>query len=157
MSLNPDDQAAEESKDSTIAHLREENEDLKRQIEELSTRLSLYEPGATNNDPDSRPSSSPAASGPIGHHSGGGNVGRKSIPFASRSAKQHQGRMTYLLKKLETRHIWSQDAIADLQAYFVSPHIPGAGTNFFRQAVVAFSGESGLETITDIDTFLAML
>lgn len=153
MSLNPDDQAVDADKDSTITHLREENEDLRRQIEELSTRLSLYEPeqGPSTRRNHEGGSSSAAAS------SGGGNVGRKSIPFPNRSAKQHQGRMAYLLKKLEMQHTWTQDSIADLQAYFVSTDIPGAGNEFFRLAVVAFAGENGLQTITDIDTFLAML
>lgn len=176
MACNPDD-ISNADKDTIIQDLREENDDLKRKIEELTTRLSLYEidSGSPGHLGPSRPS---ASSGPSGAHrafsqpasarwgqtaatGGGSNAGRKSIPFSQRTAKQHQGRMAYLLKKLENSNtaniFWSQDGISDLREYFVSSDIPGAGNKFFRSAVVAFAGEDGAESITDIDTFIAML
>lgn len=152
MSFNPDDTTSED-KDATISSLREENEDLKRQMDELLSRLSLYEDN--NGAAIGTASRSRVALGLPS--SVRGNAGRKSIPFATRTPKQHQGRMAYLLKKLEMQDTWSQDAIADLQEYCISQDIIGAGSEFFRTAIVAFAGESAIETITDIDTFLAMI
>ena len=175
MACNPDD-TSNNDKDTIIRCLREENDELKRQIEQLSARLSLCEI-ETQQHASSGPS---GPSGPYGSSAAAsrqarqdtrypsnastasaaasGGVGRKSIPFFRRNAKQHQGRIAYLLKKLEkSKSSWSQDAIADLQEYFISSDIPGAGHNFFKLAVVAFAGENAIETITDIDTFIAML
>ena len=84
-------------------------------------------------------------------------VGRKSIPFSQRNPKQHQGRMAYLLKKLETKQELTQDVIADMHSYFVARNILGAGDEFFRAAVVAYAGPGCDEVITDIDLFLGMI
>jgi hypothetical protein len=149
MSFNPDDVDAENEK------LKQENEKLKKQIDELSAKLAQHEIAARN---------AGAAGAAIGHdeyfgtrNSGNGGVGRRSIPFSRRNPKQHQGRMAYLLKKLEEKQNWTQDAIADLQSYFVARNVLGAGDDFFRAAVIAYAGENGREIITDIDLFLAML
>ena len=178
MSFNPDDPSTPDM-DTTIRCLREENDELKKQVEELSTRLSRYElnttvtrqgpqgPVASRTQRTQGPQQSPVATNLPNRGTGffaaasttsRSSVGRKSIPFDRRNAKQHQGRMAYLLKKLEgNTTVWTQDSIADLQAYFVSSDIAGAGSEFFQLAVVALSGENGAETITDIDTFLAIL
>jgi hypothetical protein len=155
MSFNPDDVDAENEK------LKQENEKLKKQIDELSAKLAQHEIAARN---AGSAGLAWAAGAAIGHdeyfgtrNSGNGGVGRRSIPFSRRNPKQHQGRMAYLLKKLEEKQSWTQDAIADLQSYFVARNVLGAGDEFFRAAVIAYAGENGREIITDIDLFLAML
>lgn len=155
MSFNPDDIDAENEK------LKDENEKLKKQIDDLSAKLAQHELAARN------AGTAGAAGGGGGRdedfenrggrNSGTGGVGRRSIPFSRRNPKQHQGRMAYLLKKLEEKQSWTQDAIADLQSYFVARNVLGAGDEFFRASVIAYAGENGHEIITDIDLFLAML
>jgi hypothetical protein len=141
MSFNPDDVAGDEQ-EKLIQSLRNENEDLKKKIEDLSRRLAVYENSGN---------AMGAAGGPVLSEGGAeATVGRKSLPFARRNSKQHQGRMTYLLKKLEmgTSQQWTQDAIADLHTYCTSE------PDFFKKAVVAYSGD---DHITDMDVFIAML
>ncbi len=152
MSFNPDDVDAENEK------LKQENEKLKKQIDDLSAKLAQHEIAARN------ASAAGAAGGRDedfenrgSRNSGTGGVGRRSIPFSRRNPKQHQGRMAYLLKKLEEKQGWTQDAIADLHSYFVARNVLGAGDEFYRAAVIAYAGENGPEIITDIDLFLAML
>jgi hypothetical protein len=148
MSFNPDDVDAENEK------LKAENESLKKKVEELSAKMAEYEL-------ITRFSRSSLHSGwaddDNGPRAASGSVGRKSIPFSARTPKQHQGRMAYLLKKLETKQSWTQDTLADLQGYFVATNILGAGEEFFRAAVVAYAGDNADEVITDIDTFFAMI
>lgn len=152
MSFNPDDtdslREENQKKDDTIKTLRDQNEDLKRQISELTERLSSFQ---REDEEDDRDAAGMAAGG------ASRGIGRRSIPFSRRTAKQHQGRMAYLLKKLEQKNTWTQDAIADLYTYFVAQNIEGAGDEFFRACIFAFAGENAQETITDIDLFLAML
>jgi hypothetical protein len=155
MSLNPDDEA-DNDQEKIIQSLRDENNDLKKQIDDLTRRVALYEMNL-----------SPAATGPVSSDPGNANraaatapatvaasegthVGRKSVPFSRRNSKQHQGRMTYLLKKLEmgTSQTWTQDAIADLHTYCTSDE------EFFKKAVVAYEGA---DSIADMDVFIAML
>jgi cell division septum initiation protein DivIVA len=162
MSFNPDDVDAENEK------LREENEKLKKKVEELSAKVAEYElvsrfsRSALHSGAQAAAQAGAASGGSFGEEDdfvarGGNGVGRKSIPFSRRTLKQHQGRMAYLLKKLENKQTWTQDTIADLHSYFVATNIMGAGKEFFRAAVVAFAGENADEVITDIDMFLAML
>ena len=159
MSLNPDDNEIQES-GRIISQLREENNALTQQIAELSTRLARYEMGPATNASDTR-SALPALSAHPIHPTndrGGISAGRKSIPFDRRDTRQHQGRMAYLLKKLEAKHSsWNLDAVADLQAYCVATDIAGAGAEFYRNAVIAYAGESGDSIITDLDTLIAMI
>jgi hypothetical protein len=149
MSFNPDDKETLES-EQLIQQLREENSELSRQVAELTTRLSRYEiqdgAATTNNARTSSPTTNDRA-----------GVGRKSIPFNRRNARQHQGRMAYLLKKLETKQSWTLDAIADLQAYCTAADIAGAGRIFYDAAVLAYAGENGHTIVPDLDTFIAMI
>lgn len=136
MSFNPDDEGGDE-----LQLLKEENQELRRKVNELSTRLSRYELE------DEQPlvlEPSPAAA-----------TGRRTISFANRSAKQHQGRMNYLVKKLDkgTREIWSQEAIADIISYSSESSIPGSGPEFRMRAAAAY----GLENLPNLDDFAAML
>jgi len=176
MSLNPDDDANVDQ-EKIIQTLRDENKDLKKQIQELTRRLASHEmssSGASAGDPGRfvfDPEEAIAAGGPGGvpgevpgflfqapgapadrsFATEGTHVGRKSLPFGRRNSKQHQGRMTYLLKKLEmgTSQAWTQDAIADLHTYCTSD------PEFFRKAVVVYTGNSDM--IQDMDVFIAML
>jgi hypothetical protein len=143
MSFNPDDNDSVES-DRAMAVLREENNNLKKQIEELTQKLAQYE--------IQEGTRTTATNGPATN-----SVGRRSIPFHQRNVKQHQGRMKYLLTKLETKQQWNQDTIIDLREYCVNSNIQGAGQDFLRSAIVAYGGESSLAVITDIDLFIAML
>jgi hypothetical protein len=155
MSFNPDDEETQ-SRERTIQQLREENSDLSRQIAELSARLSRYElhQGAASNAINS----SEPTRGPMQNIRGSKNsVGRKSIAFDHRNLRQHQGRMAYLLKKLETKQTWTLDAIADLQAYCVSTNIASAGPEFYNSAVKAYAGEDGHTFIVDLDALIAMI
>jgi hypothetical protein len=154
MSFNPDDEGVEDS-ERIIRQLREENSDLNRQISELSARLSRYElqqDGAATNARAEGPRI------PAGHTTASRNtVGRRSIAFEHRNARQHQGRMAYLLKKLETKQSWTLDAVADLQAYCVSTTIDGAGNTFYNSAIKAYAGEDGHSFIEDLDALIAMI
>jgi hypothetical protein len=145
MSFNPDDNDSVES-DRAMAVLQEENNNLKKQIEEFTRKLAQYEiqEGARTS----------TINGPATN-----SVGRRSIPFHQRNIKQYQGRMKYLLTKLETNQQWNQDTIADLQEYCTNFNIQGAGQDFLRTAIVAYGGESSLAVITDIDIdlFISML
>jgi hypothetical protein len=174
MSFNPDD---------VDERLRQENEELKKKVQELTAKVAEYEMilqfsrssilgpdqgdaaagGASEAATNAREGAREAATNVVGGAATNTTtttslgVGRKSIPFSRRNPKQHQGRMAYLLKKLETKQELTQDVIADMHSYFVARNIMGAGDEFFRAAVVAYAGPGCDEVITDIDTFLGMI
>lgn len=156
MSFNPDDEETLES-EQLIQQLREENSELARQVAELTTRLSRYEvqDGAATNS--TTPTNNTRISYPTTNVRGSAGVGRKSIPFSSRNPRQHQGRMAYLLKKLEAKQSWTLDTIADLQAYCTAADVAGAGHAFYHAAVLAYAGENGHTIVPDLDTLIAMI
>ena len=138
MSFNPDD---ENEGGGELQMLKEENDELRRRVQELSSRLARYELE------DEQP--------PLMEPRQAAATGRKTISFANRSAKQHQGRMNYLVKKLEkgTREIWSQEAIADIISYCSESNVPGSGPEFRMRAAAAY----GLEDLQNLDDFAAIL
>ncbi len=121
--------------------LKEENDELRRKIQELSCRLSRYEL-EEEHVPLIEPPRAAA-------------TGRRTISFVNRSAKQHQGRMNYLVKKLEkgTHEIWSQEAIADIISYCTVSNVPGSGPEFLARAAAAY----GVEDLPNMDDFVAIL
>jgi len=141
MSFNPDDV---ESSAAEIDRLREENTGLRAQVEELTQRLA--EQGLINRE-DSQSAQSNVGEGAAASYSL--PKGRRCIPYHRRSENQHQGRMAYLLKKLEdgSEARWNQDLIADLQTYCVE------NASFYEQVKQAY----GAEDIDNIDTLIAML
>jgi hypothetical protein len=152
MSMNPDVPSSANSPDAEnstheiiINNLQEENENLRIQIEDLTRRLTEYEVGAGSRDEGQ----GAATRARVGMSSRNSSRGRRSIPFAQRNEKQHQGRMAYLFKLLEKRseQKWNQDLIADIQEYCVSY------SDFLEQALRVY----GCDEAVDIDTFLAML
>ena len=156
--------AAENSNHQAVINdLREENNSLRSQIEELTRRLAQYEIGSEAGGPsrtsgdyhqESRRNNNRNDFGIAGAATaataatGASGRGRRSIPFLHRNEKQHQGRIAYLLKLLEKRtvQVWNVDLISDLQEYCVS------NSEFFKQALQAYGSND-----IDLDTFIAML
>jgi len=144
MSFNPDD---EESSVQKIERLRQENESLKTQVEDLTKKLAEYELG--NVQPAQAAQAAHAAQAAQGGFSRqNSNRGRKSIPFERRNEQQHEGRMAYLLKKLGdgSNSAWNQDLIADLHAYC------SRNQDFYRD-VQEIIGAPNI----NLDTLIAML
>jgi hypothetical protein len=86
-------------------------------------------------------------------------VGRKTIEFSHRTAKQHKNRMKYLLKNMEKgpNQKWNQDTIADVIEYCKNTEIEEAGTIFFQQAIACITRDYDVATDMDIDTLVAIL
>ncbi len=158
MSFNPDDAGeaqhlGNDDQEAIINNLKEENSNLKSQIDDLTRRLARYEihqnSSDEGNEADEADEGGEADQNDSQAARRTNNRGRKSIPFHRRNPKQHQGRIAYLLKLLEKRsaHRWNQDLIADLQSYCVSDE------SFLKQALQTYLGD---DTI-DLDTFIAIL
>lgn len=155
----------------SIHNLKHENMELKKQVDLLVQRISLLEvrynqatmtPSTISPDASvasSSPNSPPTTRPPIPSFPSAGTPGRKTIPYDQRTAKQHQNRMDYLLRKIKNtdKETWAYDAIADVQTYCVERNIAGAGQDFFKNAVLECAGENGVATITNIDILLGIL
>jgi hypothetical protein len=156
-SSTPNTGWASRSGTDSIDVVKQENIELKKQIEMLMQRVSLLELKMSQGSPDTVSIASPPAASTQSrnHQVGRSSSGRKSIPYELRNAKQHQNRMEYLLKKMKQSENWQYDTIVDVQLYCAGSDIAGSGEEYFKRAVLECGGD--LETIKDIDTLLAIL